>query len=424
MFNEFFSFIFLIFSLIAAVWFILFPVTFYFILRNLYGRHSFIKRLVNTKTVLLELIPPRELEKSPRLMESFYSALMGTDTGGNLWARTLHGHGNPSFSLEIVSTEGVAHFYIRTPVNFRNLVETALYAQFPDVEIVEAHDYTQDVPQVFPNKEWDLWGMDLMLIKPDAFPIKTYKYFIEDVTGNMIDPLAGLLESYGAVGPGQHMWLQFILTADRPTWFKDNAQQTIDAFVGRSSGKSSSSIFGRIFKDLMDVFSGVLTGWLKPVEYTPFEEAQKAQEQPLEFRLTPGEKLVLTQLEENVAKDMFTTKLRMIHVARRDVFDKTIVSGTMGALKQFNDNFTNGFRPEDDWSKTDADYIFKTSTKNMRKRRLLERYRDRDSSGKTFHLSTAEMATLFHLPDMSVMSPSVRFVDSRRGSAPSNLPLG
>ena len=47
-------------------------------------------------------------------------------------------------------------------------------------------------PKGAPNRDWDLFGADIEFTKPDPYPIKTYHYYEEDVTGKMIDPLAGL----------------------------------------------------------------------------------------------------------------------------------------------------------------------------------------------------------------------------------------
>ena len=37
--------------------------------------------------------------------------------------------------------------------------------------------------------------------------------------------------------------------------------------------------------------------------------------------------------------------------------------------------------------------------------------------------STEELATIFHMPDMSVMAPSFTRVAAKRATAPSNLPI-
>lgn len=402
-------------------WYITIPVTFYLIFRSLWGRYVCINDFyAKQNEVLLELIAPRDIEKSPKIMERVFDSLSATDAGVNVINQYCHCAQNPFFSLEIVGTEGVAHFYIRTPSVFRTLVESSLYAQYPGLEIVEVEDYVYKIPRVIPNKEWTLKGFDLKLLKPDAYPIKTYKYFEEDITGKMIDPLASLLESISALGPGQHIWLQYIIQTDRPKWFDDWGKGAVQEFLGKKP--QPKSIFDRIFHDIKDVLGNVITGIFQPPAFTPFGE-QKKDEQPLEFRLTPGEKQTLKSLEENIAKAMFQVTMRLVVVGRKDFFSGTMLSGAMSSIKQFSDNHTNQFFPVDR-SKVYADYVFTESRAAYRMRKLLERYRDRDDTGYVFHLSTEELATVFHLPDMSVMAPSVQRTDSRRGSAPSNLPLG
>lgn len=415
---EFFSQIITVFY---YTWYFTVPVAFYIVFRILWARHVCLNDFyAKQNEVLLELIPPREIEKSPKIMERVFDSLSATDAGVNMINKYCHCAQNPFFSLEIVGTEGMAHFYIRTPSAFRTLVESSLYAQYPGLEIMEVDDYVWNVPRVIPNKEWTLKGFDLKLLKDDAFPIKTYKFFEEEITGKMIDPLASLLESISALGPGQHIWLQYIIQTKRPDWFEDWGKGTVQKFLGKE--KPPAGLLPRIGHDIKDVFGNLFVGWSKPAEFTPFAKQTK-DEQPLEFRLTPGEKQVLKSLEENIAKAMFQVNMRLVVLGRKDFFSGTTLSGAMSSIKQFSDNHTNQFFPVDR-SKVYADYVFTESRAAFRARRLLDRYRDRDDTGYPFHLSTEELATVFHLPDMSVMAPSVQRTDSRRGTAPSNLPLG
>jgi hypothetical protein len=46
------------------------------------------------------------------------------------------------FSLEIVSLEGQVHFYIRTPTRIKDLIETQMYAQYPQAQVKVVEDYT------------------------------------------------------------------------------------------------------------------------------------------------------------------------------------------------------------------------------------------------------------------------------------------
>lgn len=401
-------------------WYFIVPITFYIIFRSLWGRYVCINDFyAKQNEILLEIIPPRNIEKSPKIMEHFFDSLAGTDAGVNMINKYCHCAQNPFFSLEIVGTEGVAHFYVRTPGFFRDLVESALYAQYPDIEIVEAEDYTQQVPQVIPNEEWTLWGSDLGLVKPDAYPIKTYKYFGEDVTGKMIDPLSSMMEAINNLGPGQHIWLQFVIQADRPHWFGDWGKGTVDEFLGRAA--KPTTMVERVIHDIKDVFGGIVTGWMRPAEFTHLAQP-KSDDQPLEFRLTPGEKQVLKALEENISKHMFQVNARLIILGRKDFFTKVNISAAMGSLKQFSDNHTNQFYPVDR-GKTYAEYVAVEHRLSYRMRKILGRYRDRDDTGFPFHLSSEELASIFHLPDMSVEAPSLQRTDSRRGGAPSNLPF-
>jgi len=79
----------------------------------------------------------------------------------------------------------------------------------------------------------------------------------------------------------------------------------------------------------------------------------------------------------------------------------------------------------DDNTKTYANYLFKDDRLRYRQRRVFRRYitRDGDPSSTKFILSTEELATVFHIPDMSITSPNISHVSSKRGGAPINLPI-
>jgi hypothetical protein len=355
-------------------------------------------------------------------MESIFAGLAGVETTASMAEEWIMGQFPTFFSLEIVSTEGQVHFYVRTFKNFRGLVEAHFYAQYPGVEITETEDYIYNVPHTIPNKSWDLWGTDFLLDNEDLYPIKTYKYFEESVTGKMIDPLAGIIETMSKIGPGQHLWLQFIVTPLHPK-VAEKLQGTVDDFLGRV--EESHGMFAGALHDLKDIFSNIFKGMMGGEVIFASPEEKAKDEAPVEFRLTPGEKEKLKALEENVGKQMFRTRMRHIYIGRREVFDKgTGVSAFIGAIKQFNDKNLNGFKP-DDTTKTYANYFMKFERLRYRQRTLLRRYikRDSDPQNTRFLLSSTELATVFHIPDMSITAPTLTRVASKRGGAPANLPL-
>jgi len=136
-----------------------------------YVRANFISGIEWT---LLEIVPPRDVLRSPKAMELFITnALYHWSIKGGLetyWQGAVWFW----FSLELVSIDGQVHFYIRTPSRVKGLIETQMYAQFPQAQIKVVEDYTLAVDKITPDSVWNLWGCEFKLERPDVFPIKTY----------------------------------------------------------------------------------------------------------------------------------------------------------------------------------------------------------------------------------------------------------
>lgn len=400
------------------IWFIIFPPILYFLFKMLWLDHVQDAFMGGIKYVLLEIIPPKEIEKSPKLMESFFAGIAGMQKGFNANEEFILGQLPQRISLELVSVGGEIHFYIRVPKPFRNLIEANLYAQYPDSEITEVPDYVENVPKIVPSKDWDLWGTDFALVKPDAYPIKTYTYFEEDVTGKMIDPLSSILEVMGKLPPDQQIWFQCVIYPESEAWVA-KGKQAVQELAGRVSKTSTGA--DKLVNDLLEVIMNIPRAIMASELKFGGEDSPKEQ-QPLDQRMTPIEKDVLKALETNIGKNVFRTKMRFLYLGRRENFSKANVSSFMGSLKQFSDLNLNSFKP-DSVSKTAAAYFRVADRMLFKQRRIFKRYLSRDMTGSKFYLSTAELATLFHLPDMSVMAPSLTRIASKRGGAPPNLPM-
>lgn len=407
-------------SFFLRFWWIILPTAFYYVFKFLwfdyiagYSADSFI---AGKEFTMLEIIPPREIERGPKIMESFYTGISATLSNPDNVKIYIEGALFPDrFSMELVSEEGKVHFYIRTETKHKNLVEAQIYAQYPGAEIIAVKDYCDKLPKIVPNKNWDIWGADFEFIKEDAYPLKTYDKFEESITGEMIDPLTTLLETMGTLGPGQHVWLQFVIQPLSEKWSKEPAQQAVhDKITGRATAPTKGH-----WDHLMDVLFSLGPALFNKVE---FGKTESKEQQPLEARLTPAEKDTLKDVEEKLGRNCFKTKMRLILIGRRETFDKAKVAAVIGAIKQFNNIHANQVKPED-MTKTYANVIHIESRSDFRKRKLYGRYRGRNMDGPTIILSSKELATIFHLPDMGVKSPSVPRVSSRLGSAPPNLPI-
>lgn len=380
-----------IFVVISYIWPFIVPPLLWYLLRNLWKPHVWSHFGRAQKKIVLEIIPPRDIEQSPLLMESFFAGLAGSEKSLSTAEEWIVGEFQAPYSLEIVSTEGNIHFYIRCWRNYRNLVEANLYAQYPGVEIMEVEDYTNVIPKTAPNHEWNVWGSDFILTREDVYPIRTYKYFEESVTGKMLDPLASMMEIMSKAGPGQHMWLQYIAVPASPSWNGKEGQKQIDDWLEKRMKAKEGEVVGS----------------------------------PLEHKLTPGERDALKAMQENNSKLMFSVKMRYVYVGRRGAFDKnTGVSGLIGTIKQFNDQNLNNIKPEGE-TKTKTNYYNTEKRLKKKQREILNwyRWRDREPYHNLFMFSTEELATVFHIPDMNVIAPTLQRVAAKRGGAPMNLPI-
>lgn len=400
-------------------WWILLPIMFYFIFQILWkdfvAAYSPNSWHLSQKWTYLELVPPRDIERGPKIMENIFSGITGVLTSYNTFGEYIEGaFWHDRFSLELVGDQGKVHFYIRVQKKYKKLIEAQVYAQYPDAEILEFPDYTQGFPRIIPNKFWDLWGTDFEFVAEEAIPIKTYDKFEESVTGEMIDPIAAFLEVLGTLEPGQHAWLQYIIQP-----LPEPANKKYEPVVKRlKEGETAKS--RSILGDLADVFTNIFNGMFSKVEFN--EDEDNDESQPLEFRLSPIEKERLKITEEKVGQNLFSTKMRLVYLGRRENFDRVNVSAIIGAVKQFNDLNMNQVKPEET-TKTYGKIFLAEPRANFRKRKIYNRYINRSMDGPKVVFSVKELATLFHFPDINVKSPSIRKVESKLGAAPSNLPI-
>lgn len=398
--------------MLAEFWWVIFPVAFYILFYKLWMDHAIKYWILKRDWVVLEIIPPREIERGPKMMESFFQGFAGVVVTIYPMDKYLQGKLTHFTSLELVGEEGRLHFYIRVEKQYRKIIEAQLYAQYPDIEITEVEDYVKRFPKLIPNRDWNLWGADIQKSNPDIFPIKTYDKFEESVTGEMLDPMAAMAEAMQKLGPGQHIWLQFIIQPLIESWNKTQFKE-IEKLAGRTKNGTAGFV-----EDFRDVLSKLWKATSEPVEF----KKDKKDEQPLEFRLTPVEKDRLKEVEENLGQNFFKTKMRLIYLGRREGYSNSYVPTFFGTIKQFSNQNINGLKPHD-MSKTSTQYFLRKSRMIYRQRRIYRRYRDRDMDGKKVLFSSKELASMYHFPDMHVKSPSIPRIDAKRGSAPANLPI-
>lgn len=361
--------------------------------------------------VLLEIKFPRELLKSPAAMEVVLSAIHQT-SDGNFFEKFWKGKLRPWFSLEIVSFGGELHFYIRAEKKFKNLIEAQIYSQYPGIEIYQVDDYTGRVPIGLPGSDWDIFAAEFELGKADPYPIKTYiDYGLDKEPGEVgfqVDPITPMIEVMGAAKPGEEFWLQYLVMATKDRFKKPGA------WFGRQGWKEQGQT---LVNEIM-----------KRDPKSKSSKQTSAAGFPIIPTLSKGEQATVEAIERNISKLGFDVGMRMIYLAKKDVFDKINISSMFGCVKQFNSLDLNGFKPG---RKTDFDFPWEdfNGWRIARlKRKMFDAYRRRSYfyppySLKPFVLNSEELATVFHFPGQLAQTPSLSRIESKRAEPPTNLPI-
>lgn len=340
------------------------------------------------RQTLLKIKIPRDMLVNPKSMENVIVGVLGSGRTITYYQELMLGRIQDYFSFEIVGQEGDVSFYVLAPHRSIRLVEKLIYGQFPDVEIeIAKEDYFSKFPATVPDNNWELWGCKLILAKEDSQPLTTYPFFEDKQEGEISDPMAGVFEAMGTLGPGENLILQIQVGQPSDDW--------------RKKGEVA------IEKILEKYNMGPLT------DYT---------EGTMMKMLPPHELEKVKSIHSKLVKPASSTQILMVYVARREVFNGIMSSTITGALRQM-ESIHNTFTT-DKYYTTTTNYAFGKKRKRYRQRRLLKLMQERDMQGTVNVLTAEEIATIFHFPTPTTKVPSIPRLESKRAPAPSNLPLG
>lgn len=397
---------------LAPVWLPILLVSGAFALWLVLKRSEFIAR---QKYVLLEIKPPRNLVKTPLAMETFLSTLHLTGGESTWWTRWMGGGIRASFSLEMASFEGQVHFFIWTRANFRRIIESQMYAQYPGVQIVEALDYTRLISAISP--EWSVWGCDFKHTAKDPLPIKTYvEYGLDKVQKEpeQVDPIANLIEYLGSAEKGEYVWLQFVIRAHRGEKYNKN--------------KFGSE---RTWKDEADD----LIKEIRTKTRETYVDPTTGKELPGFPNPTKGQIEKMAAIERNVSKQGFDVGARGIYLAKNERFNPVMITHMIALFKPLSSEGWNGIKATA-WMMRFDDYPWEIGVERMKehyRRKMIEAFRRRQffydpftygiSPNDSMVMSTEELATVFHIPSQSVQAPGLTRIQSTTHEAPANLPV-
>ncbi len=406
-----------------AVWWIVVPIIAIIVFWeswHLYLHHQWIH---NIHWVLLEIKVPKNILKTPRAMEQIFAAAHAPYSYGYSWIqRNIQGMDEFWMSFELIARSGETHFYLRVPDEFRNMMESAIYGQYPEAEISEAQDYLDEMPKVIPNRNFDLSGFEEVLRDPGYVPIRTYLSFEDPVEERRVDPIAGLMEIMSKLDEGEQIWYQLLI---RPTGddFKKEGAEAINALHGYGEEEHKSGWFPKV--DLGFTFAeAVRAPFVHPGEHEGEEEKEKKPN--IRTVLPAHEQEWAAGVQKKIQKLAFETTVRFVIISEKNIAppDSGQVMSLHGYMRQFNSPYMNQLKPEK--TTTTAGYavkgLFKKTRLQFRKRLLYEHYRN-ILHGPTAILNIEELATIFHFPIATVSTSELEKIESRKGSPPASLPI-
>ncbi len=368
---------------------------------HVFRHRTLVARIYKEGNVLLEIKLPREQLKSPRAMEIALSGFW-VSSQGNWYSKFFKGRHRRWFSLELVSLEGSIHFVIRTNVLYQNLIEGHLYSQYPDIEIREVDDYTLDIDFLEHHEKWKGFGIELKPDKASCYPFKTYVDFELDRDPKeelKNDPLLGIIEAMGSMGPGEYMLSQLLIL---PTLHEGELKKIASDEV-KKIVKKTKKVEGLDF--------------VKSIIDTP----------------TPGERIIAESIEKKLMKPLFDVGLRHMYIAKRESYRSSMQYSILNPYRVFNNPQGNAFTVgvETDY---DAPISFhggiypKIYRIDKMTRQMFDAYRKRSYffppyTRTVFQLNVEELATMYHFPGRVSETPTLARIESKRGEAPVNLPV-
>jgi hypothetical protein len=283
---------------------------------------------------------------------------------------------------------------------------------------------------------YDLWGGEMLLEKPDAYPIRTYSEFEAPEEEKQHDPMAVFLEVLSKLKREEMVAIQILIAPkDLKEW--------------QESGKG---VVEELRRSRADEGARVSTKTNFPGGPLPaFEAVKSGEDEPGFFRSfmrTPGETDVLKAVENNLSKPAFDTLIRFVYFSPQPLFyDSFPRRGLRAAFNQYGAADINAFKINYavatrtrvwQWP-----HVFPKIRNEYRKQRILYNFRHRkvppetfmgrlitshifnwNFASRRFGMNTECIATIYHPPTYVVITaPHIKRVESRKAGPPAGLAI-
>jgi len=328
--------------------------------------------------LIMQILVPRENEKASLAAEQMFASIHGI-LGSNR-------RGEDVISFEIISTEkeGI-RFFVVAPQHLARFIEGQIYAQYPNADIEYVKDYTSS-NEAEDEKEIFVTSGEIEMEKDSIFPIKTFRNFD-------VDPLAAITGAMSELNNHEKVWLQIIVRPISNIW-QEKSKEYITAI------KEGKSLGGATFAELV---SKLAKGVGDALNTDP--NAKPAAKEIV--KLLPGQEEELSEIETKMLKVGFEFKIRVVTKSESKLRSEQLLRDVVASFKQFTTAHLNNL-------------VYADSTQTGLE--MYENFLKRNIGDDGDILNIEELASLYHLPNISVETPNIAWSRSRKLEPPMNLP--
>lgn len=259
-------------------------------------------------------------------------------------------------SFEIIADADQIFFYVGAPISLVSMVEKALLANYPDIQI-EAQEDHNIFSQV--SKIDGVAGGAVVMTNDSHYPIKSYKHLD-------FDAMSGILASMSKLGADEGAAIQILVRPARKKWHRQAKSIAKSHLHPKEEKKGALSAVGELVK--------------KPYSNPQSEQqAKPADKQPDAIDQQKSQAVT-----EKISGPVYECMIRVIASSASAQRSKIIVADMMSSFTQLNNPGYNGFKIYNYGSvqQLATDFIFRFFPVHWR----------------YVVLGSAELATLFHLP--------------------------
>lgn len=327
--------------------------------------------------LVMQILVPRENEKASLAAEQMFASIHGI-LGGSKRCQDV-----VSFEIVSADAEGI-RFFVVAPEHLCRFIEGQIYAQYPNADIEYVTDYTK--AESASESSFVTVG-EIEMEKDSIFPIKTFRSF-------EVDPLAAITGAMSELNLGEKVWLQIVVRPISNYWQEKSKEYITAIKEGKSlGGPSFGEIVSKVVGGIGDALSTSSDGKAAPKEIV---------------KLLPGQDEELKEIELKMLKVGFEFKIRVVAKASEQLRSEQLLRDIVASFKQFTTAHLNNF-------------VYAPPEKEGKE--LYSMFLTRDIGEDADIVNIEELASLYHLPNISVETPNIAWSRSRKLEPPMNVPV-